>query len=48
MGRNTTLSTVKIKVGANYHFNFMNILVHFVGYGGEGREDSKLAQSPKL
>lgn len=38
MGRNTTLSTVKIKFGANYHFHFMNILVHFAGNGGRREE----------
>lgn len=47
MERNTALSIVKIKFCANYHFHFMNILVHLVG-GAEGREDLKLVQSPKF
>jgi hypothetical protein len=49
MGRNTALSIVKIKFGANYQFHFMNILVHLVeGWEAEGREDTKLSQSPKF
>jgi hypothetical protein len=38
MGRNTALSIVQIKLGANYQFQFMNILVHLVGgMGGDGK-----------
>jgi hypothetical protein len=39
MGRNTALSIVKIKFGANYQFHFMNILFNLVG---GGRREEKI------